>query len=167
MEEIKKIDLSKIHFSDECGMDNDDVLQYGWAKKGLRIFALKPGFRTQRISLIAALNKKKIHSPFVFEGYTNRDIFATYLEKVLLPNLQPGDYVVLDNARFHKGIEIDNLFKNANCTVIYLPPYSPDLNPIEHYWHSIKNSMRKLSKIADRCLIQSAEILFSNVGNLL
>jgi transposase len=113
------------------------------------------------VSIIAALNQKKLHSPFVFEDYTNRELFVVYLEQVLIPNLKPGDVVIMDNASFHKGETIKNIIEAAQCTLTYLPPYSPDLNPIEHLWHAVKNSIRK--KMAELCgnLFQAVEIVFA------
>jgi putative transposase len=105
-----------------------------------------------------------LHSPLIFEGYTNKEVFATYLEQVLIPNLQPGEYVVVDNASFHKGSMIKKLIEQAGCTLIYLPAYSPDLNPIEHFWHQVKNTIRKVLEDVGGCLVQAAQIAFTPIG---
>lgn len=102
-----------------------------------------------------------MHSSLVFEGYTNKDVFESYLKQVLIPNLKSGECVVMDNASFHKGESIKKLIEGAGCALIYLPSYSPDLNPIEHFWHQIKNSIRKSLEKVDRCLVQAAHIAFS------
>lgn len=128
------------------------------------MFALKPGAKTQRISIIGALNQNVVHSPLVFEGYTNRELFELYLEQILIPNLKQGEYVVTDNASFHKGDRIRKLVEDAGCTLIYLPAYSPDLNPIEHFWHSIKQSIRKNLETVSLCLFQAAQIAFDKIG---
>ncbi len=164
MDQISTIEKAKIHFIDEAGIDNDESYEYGWSLLGERIYALKLGARTQRISIIGALNDNKIHSPFVFEGYTTKEVFETYLEQVLVPNIKPGDYVVIDNASFHKGGRIQQIIEQAGCTLIYLPAYSPDLNPIEHFWFSIKNAIKKSLEQAGHCLIQAAEIVFGSTG---
>ena len=114
--------------------------------------------------MIAALKQNILHSPFVFEGYTNKDVFVLYLEKVLVPNLKPGEVVVIDNASFHKGEVIKALIEAAGCTLIYLPAYSPDFNPIEHFWHAVKNTIRKVLEGVGRCLFQAAEIAFDEIG---
>jgi transposase len=145
-------------------MNNDEYYEYGWSPRGERLYALKPCTRTQRISIIAALNKNTLHSPFVFEGYTNKDVFILYLEQVLIPNLKPGDVVVIDNASFHKGNIIKEVIESAGCSLIYLPAYSPDLNPIEHFWHAVKNTMRKVVEKVGHCLFQAAEIAFDEFG---
>lgn len=161
MDQIVQIDSKLIHYIDEAGMDNDEYYEYGWSPYGKRLYALKPGTRTQRISIIAALNQNTLHSPLVFEGFTNRDVFVTYLEQVLIPNLKPGEVVVIDNASFHKGSIVKTMIESAGCHLIYLPAYSPDLNPIEHFWHSVKNTMRKaLANEGHSSLFKAAEIAF-------
>lgn len=144
-------------------MDNDEYYEYGWAPCGERLYALKPGTRTQRISIIAALNQNTLHSPLIFEGYTNRELFVVYLEQVLIPNLKPGEVVVIDNASFHKGAIVKTMIESVGCSLIYLPPYSPDLNPIEHFWYSVKNTLRKIlaTNTEHSSLFQAAEIAFS------
>lgn len=132
--------------------------------RGKRFYALKSGKRAQRISIISALNKNRVHSPLIFEGYTTKELFLTYLEHVLIPYLKPGEYVIMDNASFHKGDAIKKLIEKAGCTLIYLPAYSPDLNPIEHYWHSIKNYIRKSLENVNGSLLQAAQITFDQIG---
>jgi transposase len=85
----------------------------------------------------------QLFAPFTIEGACNRDVFETWLETCLLPTLQPGQKVVLDNASFHKGGRIEALVQQAGCEVWYLPVYSPDLNKIEHCWSWLKSRIRK------------------------
>ena len=82
-------------------------------------------------------------APLTFEGSCNRQVFEQWLEEMLIPKLRPGQIVVLDNATFHKSEKITQLVALAGCQLNYLPPYSPDLNKIEHYWFPIKNRVRK------------------------
>jgi transposase len=153
-----------IVYIDEAGMDNDDVLSYGWAQKGERLYQLKPGNATQRISIIGGLNSGDFIAPLLFEGYTNSAVFTTYLEKVLIPVLKKGQVVVMDNATFHKGSVIRNLIEAAGCFLKYLPTYSPDFNPIEHCWNPLKNSFRKNLVKCNFDLLQAAEFVFSPIG---
>ena len=130
-------------YIDESGIDNTEDYVYGYCKKGERFYGLKSGVRSQRVSMIAALNKREIVAPMTFEGYCDTDVFNTWFEKFLIPNLQPGQTVILDNASFHKSKKISELAESIGAEVIYLPPYSPDFNDIEHHWFAIKNRARK------------------------
>ena len=82
-------------------------------------------------------------APLTFEGSCNRRLFEKWLAQMLIPNLKPGQTVILDNATSHKSDLISQLITSAGCQIRYLPPYSPDLNEIEHYWFGIKNRVRK------------------------
>lgn len=143
MQEINQLDKSKIIYIDEAGMDDNDFYKYAYSKVGERFYEFHPGHRSTRLSMIAGLNEKNINSPLIFDGHCNTEVFETYIEKVLIPNLSPGMVVIIDNASFHKSKKIKILIEAAGCELKYLPPYSPDLNPIEKYWHKIKNAIRK------------------------
>lgn len=97
----------------------------------------------KRISIISVLNQNKLIAPFVFEGMCSRDIFEIYVEKVLVPSLKRGQVVIMDNASFHKGGKIKILIEAAGCAILYLSSYSPDFNPIEHFWSSVKHGIKK------------------------
>ncbi len=87
-----------------------------------------------RVSWIAAPGQGTMLAPMTFAGSCNRDLFQMWLEECLLPQLQPGDAIILDNASFHRSQAIDQIVAAAGCELWYLPPYSPDLNEIEHWW---------------------------------
>lgn len=128
---------------DEAGIDNREDYSYGYCEIGQRFHALKSGKRTERISWIAALVQGKLIAPMTFAGTCNRDLFEMWLEQSLLPQLQPGSVIVIDNASFHRSQVIDELVTQAGCEIWYLPPYSPDLNKIERWWSVLKNWMRQ------------------------
>ncbi len=130
-------------YIDQAGIDNRQEYLYGYCKIGQRFYALKCGKRTHRVSWIAALKQGKLFAPMTFEGSCNRDLFELWLEQCLVPQLQAGDVIVLDNASFHRSQAIEEMVREAGCEVWYLPPYSPDLNQIEHWWFVLKNWMRQ------------------------
>ncbi|MBW4574589.1 MAG: IS630 family transposase [Aphanothece sp. CMT-3BRIN-NPC111] len=133
----------QIVYVDESGMDNRDEYAYGWNKQGERFYALKSGRREGRVNMIAALCGQNLIAAFTVEGACNRTVFETWLENCLLATLVPGQVVVMDNATFHKGGRIEQLIEEAGCKVLYLPPYSPDLNKIEQCWSWLKSRIRK------------------------
>lgn len=137
------LDQEKIVYLDESGMNDNDFYPYAYAEVGKRHYEPHPGYRTKRISMIGGLCGKQFCAPFMFEGHCNTATFEIYLEKVLLPVLKKGMVVIIDNASFHKSVKIKELIHHAGCQLLYLPPYSPDFNPIEHYWHKIKTAIRK------------------------
>ena len=128
---------------DELRMDNREDYGYGWNEKGKRFYDLKSGKRSLRVGIMSGLCQGKLMAPLTFEGSCNRSVFETWLEEKLLPGLNPGQILILDNATFHKGERIRELVESCGCELQYLPPYSPDLNKIEHYWFPIKNRVRK------------------------
>lgn len=83
-----------------------------------------------------------LFAPFIFEGYSNKMTYETYVEHVLAPALEPGMVLIIDNASFHKSKRIIEIIESVGCRVLFLPPYSPDFNPIEHYWAAIKHAIR-------------------------
>jgi len=130
-------------YVDEAGMDNRDEYSYGWNDRGKRFHALKTGRRTGRVNMIAAWSAQHLLAAFTVDGPCNRVVFETWLEHCLLPVLQPGQVVILDNATFHKGGRIHQLIELSGAKILYLPPYSPDLNKIESCWSWLKSCIRK------------------------
>lgn len=115
-------------------MDNREDSPFVWWKKGQRFHALKSGRRQQRVSSLAAMRAGQLLAPLTFEGSCYRLLLELWLEQHLLPLLKPSQVVILDNASFHKGGRIRELIKAARYHLLYLPPYSPDFNPIERWW---------------------------------
>jgi len=93
--------------------------------------------------MIAGWCKRAVLAPMTFKGSCNTDLVEAWLEQCLVPQLQPGQVVVIDNASFHKSAMIRELIEQAGCTLLFLPPYSPDLNKIEKFWARLKHYLRK------------------------
>lgn len=95
--------------------------------------------------MIAGLCNKQIIAPMIFEGNCDKEVFEVYVRDVLIQDLKPGQTIVMDNINFHKNSKIKELIEAVSCNILFLPTYSPDLNPIEHYWFKIKNKIRKIT----------------------
>lgn len=145
-------------------MDSNERQAYGWGAKGERVYDEKPGFAIDRMSILACLNNTHLEAPFIFQGYCNREIVERYFELVLLPSVGPRKTIILDNASYHKGGRIREIVEAAGCYLLYLAPYSPDLNPIEHHWFSVKNSIRAVLPQTNYQLFDAAEISLSKIG---
>ena len=104
------------------------------------------GKRYQRESFVAGKVGSKIIAPFCYQGTCNTDLFNFWVEHFLVPELSPGQVVILDNAMFHKSKKTKELIESVGCKILFLPPYSPDLNPIEVFWANFKRMVREKVK---------------------
>lgn len=120
-------------------------LAYGWSARGERLVEIVPFQRGKNFSVLGAFDLLGMVSTFQKEGSIKRVDLETFLEGDLLPRLELGAVLVLDNARSHHGGRIAEIVEAAGCSVLYLPPYSPDFNPIEFAWAWIKRVVRKLA----------------------
>lgn len=143
---ITTLNPADIVYVDESGLEESLSREYGRAKKGQRLLGEKNGQRASRTSIIAGLQEGKPIAPWYFQGYCNTELILTWLEKVLLPCLKEGMTVIWDNASFHQSPKIRALLASVGCKLLFLPPYSPDLNPIEHWWSALKARIRKIRK---------------------
>ena len=125
-------------YVDESGFAPTVTRRYGYAPKGQRVAGLISGHKRPRTSLIAARIGPRLDEPFLFQGTCDGRIFNDWLERQLCPHLNENQVVVMDNVPFHKGIRTRQLIENTGATVLFLPPYSPDFNPIEHDFGTLK-----------------------------
>ena len=133
-------------YVDESGIDKFLFREYGWAKKGTKVYGDIAGRRYARESFIAGQLNNKIIAPLCYQGTCDTVLFNFWLEDFLLPALGSGYTIVMDNAAFHKSENTRILIENAGCKLLFLPPYSPDLNPIEKFWANLKSRIRKSIK---------------------
>ena len=145
------LDPQKLVFVDETGTNTKMLRGYGRCRRGQRLIGKQPWGHWKTTTFTAGLRCDGISAPWVLDGPMNRDAFLTYVETVLAPTLSHGDMVVIDNLPAHKGEAVRTLIENRGATLVFLPPYSPDLNPIEmayaRYYNEIR-SHRSLNKDA-------------------
>jgi transposase len=141
--ELEELDGQPVFYLDECGVDHRLYREYGRSPRGERIYQEVCGRRRERTSIIAASRQNKLVAPLVFQGSCNTEVVDVYFAEVLLPALPPGSVIVLDNARFHQSPTTQKLAEQAGCRLLFLPPYSPDLNPIEHLCAALKTRLRQ------------------------
>lgn len=141
--ELKKIARSVVYV-DESGIAETIFREYVWSKRGETVVSDIKGKKIRRVNVIAGLSNKKLLASLVFNSYINADCFNYWLEHHLLKELPTGTTIILDNASFHKSTKTKELVKNAHCHLLFLPPYSPDLNPIENFWAKMKRKIRSI-----------------------
>ena len=114
----------------------------GWGPRGKRLIGKAPHGRWRTLTFLAALRCDRIDAPCLFDGPINGQKFLAYVEQFLVPTLNPGDIVVLDNLGSHKGKAVRQAIRGAGAKLLFLPPYSPDLNPIEQAFAKLKHWLR-------------------------
>jgi transposase len=120
--------------------------EYGRSPVGERVYMPTSGRRTKKLNIIAGLLNGKLICPTIYDWNTNSVWFLEWLEWFLFPLLTSGSVIILDNASFHKKVDVRRIAASYGCRAIFLPPYSPDKNPIEKSWANLKNWLRLKSK---------------------
>jgi len=158
-----KTDPDCLVFVDEMGANISLSPLYAWSPKGERAHARVPRNRGKNTTLLASMGIEGIGHCLVVEGFTTTAVFETYVERVLAPSLRSGQLVVMDNLAAHKGQRIKELIEERGCELVYLPPYSPDLNPIEEAFSKIKRLLRKAEARTRQALIEAMGAAISAV----
>jgi transposase len=155
-----RIDPARLVFIDETWAKTNMAPLRGWCTRGKRLDAKAPHGHWQTMTFLAALRHDRIDAPWVLEGPINGESFRIYIEHVLLPTLRPRDVVIIDNLGSHKGKAIRAAIRSAGATLLFLPPYSPDLNPIEQVFSKLKALLRKAAE-------RTVEATWKRIGELL
>jgi hypothetical protein len=127
----ERLEASRFVFVDEMGTNISLSPLYGWSRVGKRLCARAPKNWGKNITLLSSMTHRGMGPSVAVEGATTGMVFEAYVEQALVPSLSPGQVVVMDNLSAHKGARVRGLVEGAGCELLYLPPYSPDLNPIE------------------------------------
>lgn len=148
------LDARRFVFVDEMGTNTSLSPLYGWARRGRRSYFEVPRNWGKNITLLSSMSVEGMGPSLAVEGPTTREVFETYVERVLAPKLRPGQIVVMDNLSSHKGSRVRELIEERGCYLRYLPPYSPDLNPIEEAFSKIKGMLRRAEARSREALIE-------------
>ena len=140
------IDPKRLVFIDETWTKTNMTPLRGWAPRGQRLNAKVPHGHWKTLTFVAALRCDQLSAPCVFDGPINATSFLAYVQQQLVPTLKPRDIVVLDNLGSHKGKDVREAIRAVGARLVFLPAYSPDLNPIEQVFAKLKHLMRKASE---------------------
>ncbi len=134
--------VNHLKFLDEFGANLGMTRLYGRAAPGKRVPEATPGFSGSHYTVVAMMGLESIDAPLIFEGAMSKLVFESYVEQMLAPTLRPGDIVVMYNLSSNKSNKVRNMIDARGARLVFLPPYSPDLNPIEKCWSKVKTALR-------------------------
>jgi transposase len=155
-----RVDPRRLVFIDETWAKTNMAPLRGWGPKGQRLRDKAPFGHWKTMTFLAALRHDRIDAPWVFDGPINGQAFQIYVETVLVPTLSPGDVIVMDNLGSHKSKAVRAAIRAAGAHLLFLPPYSPDLNPIEQVFAKLKHLLQKAAE-------RTVEATWQKIGVLL
>lgn len=148
-DKIKHIPSDAIVYIDETGIDGYIYRPRAWARRGIPVYEKISGRRYKRVGIAAALCCGKIIEPMQYDGTMDSELFEAWFRKSLCPALEQGKVFIMDNAAFHRKVHLERIAAAFGHMVIFLPPYSPELNPIEKHWSALKKRLRSVMKCTD------------------
>jgi transposase len=157
------VEPGRLLFVDECGTHTSLAPIYGYAPRGERLSVSVPRNRGENTTLLSSMTLEGMGPSLAVEGPTTARVFETYVEKVLIPSLEPGQIVVMDNLSAHRPKRIRELIEQHGCELLYLPTYSPDYNPIEEAFAKIKNLLRKAAARSEEVLVEAIAAALSAI----
>lgn len=155
-----RFDPARLIFIDETWAKTNMTRVRGWSPRGRKLLAKVPQGHWRTLTFLAALRCDRIDAPCVIDGPINGESFLAYVEQVLVPTLKAGDIVVIDNLGSHKGKAVRRAIRATGARLFFLPPYSPDLNPIEQVFAKLKTLLRKAAE-------RTVEATWKRIGSLL
>ena len=157
------VSANRLVFVDESGVNTQMTRRYGRSPIGQRLIGAVPHGHYQTTTLIAAVRLKGAQAPWLFGGAMNGELFLAWVKQGLLPCLQPDDVVILDNLATHQVAGVREAIEGAGARMEYLPPYSPDFNPIEPMWSKVKQGLKSRAPRTARQLDQAARAAFAAI----
>jgi transposase len=155
-----RLDPARLVFIDETWAKTNMTRTHGRCARGQRLVAKAPHGRWRTLTFLAALRVDRIDAPCVIDGPINGRSFLAYVEQILVPTLRPGDIVIIDNLGSHKGKAVRRAIRAVGAKLLFLPAYSPDLNPIEQVFAKLKTLLRKAAE-------RTVEATWKRIGALL
>jgi transposase len=152
---ITTLDLRRLKFVDESSVNLAMTRLYGRAPTGERVLGSVPQNYGPNVTMLGSLGAQGLQAVMTVDGATDAEVFRTYVKQVLGPTLTPGDIVVMDNLQAHKAVGVQQAIARRGARLLYLPPYSPDLSPIEHCWSKVKTALRQV-KARTRAVLDAA-----------
>ena len=143
-------------YLDETGFDLSTQRDYGRAAKGHKVYGTRHGHKRPRTGLLGALIAGRLAAPMLFDGTCNTGVFNAWLQTFLVPRLNKGMTIIMDNASFHRSAKTQQIIAAAGCHLLFLPPYSPDLNPIEKTWAKLKRQRKYRASLSLDQIVASA-----------
>lgn len=153
------LDPARLVFIDETWAKDNMTRQYGRGPRGQRLIGKIPLARWETTTFVAALRHDRLSAPMVLDGPIDGEWFLAYVEQVLAPSLNSGDIVILDNLGSHRSPKVRDVIEGCGASLVFLPKYSPDLNPIENAFSKLKARLRKAAE-------RSTEVLWDRIGQL-
>jgi transposase len=151
----QKVDPTRLVFVDEMGTNTSLSPVYAYSPKGRRAYAEVPRNRGKNTTLLSSMSLEGMGPCLAVEGATSATVFESYVEQLLAPTLRRGQIIVVDNLSAHKGERVRELIEARGCELLYLPPYSPDFNPIEEAFSKLKGLLRKAQARSREALVEA------------
>lgn len=160
---VEQIDAKRLVFVDEMGSNTSLSPIHAYSAKGQRAYGTVPRNRGPNTTLLSSMSMEGMGPSVAVEGATTATVFETYIARVLGPTLRSGQLVVMDNLSAHKGERVKELIESRGCEILYLPSYSPDLNPIEEAFSKIKGILRKIGARSREALVEALGVALNAV----
>lgn len=165
-QQVKQIDPENLVFIDEMGVLLGLTRTHARSLQGNRVYDYKPFDRGAKVTVVGAVSRKKVLAVMTLNGLMDGNAFEVFVKKCLLPQLWSGAVVIMDNVPAHKVVAIEPIIQSVGATVQYLSPYSPDFNPIEHWWSQLKAFLRQFSptttKMVDTLIATALDLINPN-----
>jgi transposase len=159
-----RVDLSRLVFIDETWTKTNMAPLRGWAPRGQRIRAKVPHGHWKTMTFVAALRCDRVEAPWLLDRPINGECFRLYVEEVLVPTLRPGDIVIMDNLGSHKSKAVRQAIRAVGARLLFLPKYSPDLNPIEQLFAKLKHWLRNAAGRTPQAIHDAIAHILSTVS---